>query len=87
MSLRQTLAAAAFMLAGSVAAVAQTPKLIVIANFGEHPVLRETVDGFKAAVVKGGFVEGKDVAFDYQHVNFDSFSRRPRRRSRRLCLP
>jgi putative ABC transport system substrate-binding protein len=47
------------------------PKLIAIANFGEHPVLRETVDGFKDAVVKGGFVEGRDVDFDYQHVNFD----------------
>jgi putative ABC transport system substrate-binding protein len=33
--------------------------------------LRETVDGFKDAVVKGGFVEGRDVDFDYQHVNFD----------------
>ncbi|MCZ8104797.1 MAG: ABC transporter substrate-binding protein [Burkholderiales bacterium] len=71
MSLRHLFAAAAFIIAGSSAAAAQTPKLIVIANFGEHPVLRETVDGFKAAVVKGGFVEGKDVVFDYQHVNFD----------------
>ena len=47
------------------------PKLIAIANFGEHPVLRETVDGFKAAVIAGGFADGKDVVFDYQHVNFD----------------
>jgi putative ABC transport system substrate-binding protein len=47
------------------------PKLIAIANFGEHPVLRETIEGFKAAVVQGGFVEGRDVVFEDRHVNFD----------------
>ncbi|MFN8722494.1 MAG: ABC transporter substrate-binding protein [Rhodospirillales bacterium] len=67
----RSLLAALMALFVSTAALAQAPKLIVIANFGEHPVLRETVDGFKSAVVKGGFVEGKDVVFDYQHVNFD----------------
>ena len=57
--------------AASMAAAAQQPKLIAIANFGEHPALRAAVNGFKAEVVKRGFVEGKDVAFDDQHINFD----------------
>ena len=47
------------------------PKLIAIANFGEHPVLRETITGFKDEMAKQGFAEGKDVAYDDQHVNFD----------------
>jgi putative ABC transport system substrate-binding protein len=47
------------------------PKLIAIANFGEHPALRAAVNGFKAEVVRQGFVEGKDVTFDDQHINFD----------------
>src|SRR5690606_10205115 len=46
------------------------PKLIAIANFGEHPALRAAVEGFKAEVVRQGFVEGMDVVFDDQHVNF-----------------
>jgi putative ABC transport system substrate-binding protein len=55
---------------GAGAAQAQ-PKLIAIANFGEHPALRAAVNGFKAEVVRQGFVEGRDVAFDDQHINFD----------------
>ena len=47
------------------------PRLIAIANFGEHPALRAAVNGFKAEVVRQGFVEGRDVAFDDQHINFD----------------
>ena len=47
------------------------PKLIAIANFGEHPALRAAVNGFKAEVQRQGLVEGKDVVFDDQHVNFD----------------
>jgi len=65
------LGALALILAALIHPAEAQPKLIAIANFGEHPVLRETVDGFKDAVVKGGFVEGRDVTFDYQHVNFD----------------
>jgi len=56
--------------AGAGAAQAQ-PKLIAIANFGEHPALRAAVNGFKAEVLRQGFTEGKDVAFDDQHINFD----------------
>jgi putative tryptophan/tyrosine transport system substrate-binding protein len=52
-------------------AIAQSgPRLVAIANFGEHPVLRETVDGFQAAIRAAGFSE-REIAFDYQHVNFD----------------
>lgn len=57
-------------LAAASIAAAQ-PKLIAIANFGEHPALRAAVDGFRKEVVRQGFVEGRDVAFDDQHVNFD----------------
>jgi putative ABC transport system substrate-binding protein len=47
------------------------PKLIAIANFGEHPALRAGIDGFKAELKRQGMVEGKDVAYDDQHINFD----------------
>lgn len=50
---------------------AAQPKLIAIANFGEHPALRAGIDGFKAEVKRSGLVEGRDVAFDDQHINFD----------------
>jgi putative ABC transport system substrate-binding protein len=60
----------ACLLAFASAALAQ-PKLIAIANFGEHPALRAAVNGFKAEVVRQGFVEGRDVVFDDQHINFD----------------
>ena len=59
-----------FSLAFGATAFAQ-PKLIAIANFGEHPALRAAVNGFKAEMGRQGFVEGKDVAFDDQHINFD----------------
>jgi putative ABC transport system substrate-binding protein len=55
----------------SAAGTQAQPRLIAIANFGEHPALRAAVDGFKAEVVRQGFVEGRDVAFDDQHINFD----------------
>jgi putative ABC transport system substrate-binding protein len=58
------------LLFASLAAMAQ-PRLVAIANFGEHPALRAAVNGFKAEVVRQGFVEGRDVAFDDQHINFD----------------
>ena len=61
-----------FILLALAAGAAQAqPKLVAIANFGEHPALRAAVNGFKAEVVRQGFVEGRDVAFDDQHINFD----------------
>src|SRR5436189_1103926 len=62
---------AAVVLALFALPAAAQPKLIALANFGEHPALRAAVNGFKAEVVRQGFVEGKDVAFDDQHINFD----------------
>ena len=52
-------------------AVMAQPKLVAIANFGEHPALRAGIDGFKAEIKREGLVEGRDVAFDDQHINFD----------------
>jgi hypothetical protein len=52
------LAFAGLMLALAGGALAQ-PRLIAIANFGEHPALRAAVDGFKAEVVRQGFAEGR----------------------------
>jgi putative ABC transport system substrate-binding protein len=48
------------------------PKIIAIANFGEHPTLNTIVDGFKARILASGLVEGKDVVFTLDHVNFDT---------------
>jgi len=47
------------------------PKLVAIANFGEHPALRAGIDGFRAELRREGLVEGRDVAYDDQHINFD----------------
>src|ERR1700742_2464920 len=47
------------------------PKLVAIANFGEHPALRAGIDGLKAEAKRSGMVEGKDAAFDDQHINSD----------------
>ena len=60
-----------FLLALAAGVAQAQPRLIAIANFGEHPALRAAVNGFKAEVVRQGFVEGRDVAFDDQHINFD----------------
>lgn len=68
--LRRLILSAAFVAATTVPVLAD-PALIAIVNFGEHPALRETVDGFKARMTALGRIEGKDVAYDYQHVNFD----------------
>ncbi len=68
--LRRLLLAGAAVLALS-AQAQTTPPLIAIVNFGDHPALRETVDGFKQKMTALGRVEGKDISYDYQHVNFD----------------
>ena len=46
-------------------------KLIAIANFGPNPALSDLIAGFKAGLAANEFVEGRDVAFDERHVNFD----------------
>lgn len=67
--LRHLIATLTLALAGG--GVLAQPKLVEIANFGEHPALRAAVEGFKAEVRKSGLAEGKDVVFGEQHVNFD----------------
>jgi len=68
--LRRMLLAGAAVLAFS-AQAQTTPPLVAIVNFGDHPALRETVDGFKQKMTALGRIEGKDINYDYQHVNFD----------------
>ncbi|QPC94886.1 ABC transporter substrate-binding protein [Mesorhizobium sp. INR15] len=70
MKIGKTLIALAALMATTIVAHA-APKLIAIANFGDHPALQATVDGFKARMTALGYVDGKDVVYDYQHVNFD----------------
>ncbi|HAU78009.1 MAG TPA: ABC transporter [Agrobacterium sp.] len=73
---RRQFLAAAFALSafGSVGVsnAAAEPKTVAIANFGEHPILNTVVDGFKAEILASGMVEGKDVVFTLDHVNFDT---------------
>jgi putative ABC transport system substrate-binding protein len=47
------------------------PKPIAIVNFGEHPVLRMVINGFKSELTAQGFAEGRDVVYDDQHVSFN----------------
>lgn len=51
---------------------AAEPKLIAIANFGDHPILNEAIKGFKDEILGSGLVEGTDVVFSLDHVNFDT---------------
>lgn len=48
------------------------PKTIAIANFGEHPQLARVVSGFKGELIASGLVEGTDIVFTEDHVNFDT---------------
>lgn len=63
-----TLATAALLVSSG--AFAQTKK-VAIANFGPHGSLEQVIAGFKSALVDKGFTEGKNVAYDYSHCNFD----------------
>ena len=51
---------------------AAEPKTIAIANFGEHPQLDAVVKGFQDELIASGLVEGTDVVFTVDHVNFDT---------------
>src|SRR5688572_25040040 len=62
------LVGAAMLLSGG--AFAQTKK-VAIANFGPHGSLEQVIGGFKSALAEKGFVEGKNVTYDYSHCNFD----------------
>lgn len=61
------------LIAGAFAASVATadPIKIGIANFGEHPQLNTSIEGFKDALTAAGYVEGKDVVYSESHTNFD----------------
>lgn len=59
-------------LAAGLGAAVADPIKIGIANFGEHPQLNASIDGFKKALADNGFVEGKDVVYTESHTNFDA---------------
>mgnify|MGYP001357010054 CR=1 FL=1 len=67
-----TTAFAASLLSLGAGWAAAEPKVIAIANFGEHPQLNAVADGFKAELLASGLVEGTDVVFTTDHVNFDA---------------
>ncbi len=48
------------------------PIKIGIANFGEHPQLNASIEGFKEALTAAGFKEGTDVTYSVSHTNFDA---------------
>jgi putative ABC transport system substrate-binding protein len=47
------------------------PKQIAITSFGPHPALQEVIDGMKASMTQRGYQEGKDVAYSFDHVNWE----------------
>ena len=60
------------MLTAFGSASAADPVKIAIANFGDHPQLNASIDGFKKQLAAEGFVEGKQVSYQMSHTNFDS---------------
>jgi putative tryptophan/tyrosine transport system substrate-binding protein len=46
-------------------------KKVAIASFGPHGSLQQVIDGFKQAMAEKGFVDGKNVTYDYSDCNFD----------------
>lgn len=73
MNARHLLGAVALVLTGAVWAQTQTPapQVIAIASFGEHPALNQVAEGFKARLGQLGYVEGRQVSYDFMHANFD----------------
>ena len=46
-------------------------KKVAIANFGPHGSLTQVIEGFKAAMAEKGYVDGKNVSYEYSDCNFD----------------
>lgn len=44
--------------------------LVAIANYGPHASLSLAISGFKSAMTKAGFIEGKTIRYQYADVNF-----------------
>jgi putative ABC transport system substrate-binding protein len=57
---------------GSAVAAQADPIHIGIAQWGRHPQLDAVNANFRAELGKQGFVEGKDVVFDWEVANFDA---------------
>jgi putative tryptophan/tyrosine transport system substrate-binding protein len=53
------------------APVLAQPKKVAIASMGPHGSLEQVIAGFKQALADKGFVDGKDVVYEYSHGNFD----------------
>ena len=70
--LRPALLAAPFALLGALVPAFAEPLTISIANFGDHPQLNAVAEGFKAEILASGLVDGTDVVFTLDHVNFDT---------------
>lgn len=68
-TIRGLLLSSAVLLSG--AAFADTIK-VGIANFGEHPQLNASIEGFKKGMAESGFNEGKEVEYSASAVNFDA---------------
>lgn len=65
------LAQALGLIAIGTAAQAEDVK-IAIANFGEHPQLTRAINGLRAALAEGGYVEGENTTYTISHTNFDA---------------
>ena len=70
--MRPALLAVPFALLGVATQAFAEPKTISIANFGDHPQLNAVAEGFKEEILASGLVEGTDVVFTLDHVNFDT---------------
>lgn len=62
---------AAFAVVALGASAKADAKLIEIASFGEHPALNQVAEGFKTRMAELGYVDGKDVRYEFRHANFD----------------
>lgn len=72
---RRGLAAGALALLGlglSPATAKADPIHIGIAQWGRHPQLDAVNSNFRAELARQGYVEGKDVIFDWEVANFDA---------------
>ncbi|WP_213301818.1 ABC transporter substrate-binding protein [Paraburkholderia sacchari] len=49
---------------------ASAPIVVGIANFGPHPALSRTIQGFKDGMQANGYVENKNVHYVYSDANF-----------------
>jgi putative ABC transport system substrate-binding protein len=72
---RRGLAAGALGLVGlflSAVSAAAEPIHIGIAQWGRHPQLDAVNSSFRAELTRQGYVEGKDVVYDWEVANFDA---------------